>query len=82
MMEESKIVLKADHITKTFGGLKAIDNASLYLKQDEILGLIGPNGAGKTTMFNMISGTLPLTSGTITVNGEVISKPTANVEEL
>lgn len=78
-MEESKIVLKADHITKTFGGLKAIDNASLYLKQDEILGLIGPNGAGKTTMFNMISGTLPLTSGTITVNGEVISKPTANV---
>lgn len=79
MMEESKIVLKADHITKTFGGLKAIDNASLYLKQDEILGLIGPNGAGKTTMFNMISGTLPLTSGTITVNGEVISKPTTNV---
>ena len=79
MMEESKIVLKADHITKTFGGLKSIDNASLYLKQDEILGLIGPNGAGKTTMFNMISGTLPLTSGTITVNGEVISKPTANV---
>lgn len=79
MMEESKIVLKANHITKTFGGLKAIDNASLYLKQDEILGLIGPNGAGKTTMFNMISGTLPLTSGTITVNGEVISKPTANV---
>ena len=78
-MEESKIVLKADHITKTFGGLKAIDNASLYLKQDEILGLIGPNGAGKTTMFNMISGTLPLTSGTITVNGEVISKPTAKV---
>ena len=78
-MEESKIVLKADHITKTFGGLKAIDNASLYLKQDEILGLIGPNGAGKTTMFNMISGTLPLTSGTITVNGEVLSKPTANV---
>ena len=78
-MEESKIVLKADHITKTFGGLKAIDNASLYLKQDEILGLIGPDGAGKTTMFNMISGTLPLTSGTITVNGEVISKPTANV---
>ena len=79
MMEESKIVLKANHITKTFGGLKAIDNASLYLKQDEILGLIGPNGAGKTTMFNMISATLPLTSGTITVNGEVISKPTANV---
>ena len=62
--------------------LTSIDNASLYLKQDEILGLIGPNGAGKTTMFNMISGTLPLTSGTITVNGEVISKPTANVEEL
>ena len=77
-MEQAKIVLRADHIVKNFGGLKAIDDASLYLKDGEILGLIGPNGAGKTTMFNMISGTLPITSGTITVNGEVIAKPTAN----
>lgn len=78
-MEERNVILRADHITKTFGGLRAIDDASLYLEGGEILGLIGPNGAGKTTMFNMISGTLPMTAGTITVHGEVLSKPTANV---
>ena len=78
-MEERNVILRADHITKTFGGLRAIDDASLYLKEGEILGLIGPNGAGKTTMFNMISGTLPMTGGTITVRGEVLAKPTANV---
>lgn len=77
-MAERKIVLRADNITKEFGGLRAIDNASIYLNENEILGLIGPNGAGKTTMFNMISGTLPLTSGKITVNGKYIHKPAAH----
>lgn len=77
-MEEKKIVLQAEHITKEFGGLRAIDDATLYLKENEILGLIGPNGAGKTTMFNMISGTLPLTSGKIYVNGKHIHKPVAH----
>jgi branched-chain amino acid transport system ATP-binding protein len=71
----SDIVLKADNIVKVFGGLRAINDASLYLNKGEILGLIGPNGAGKTTMFNMISGVLPLTSGTITVHGKQIKKP-------
>lgn len=77
-MDGLNVILKADHITKAFGGLKAIDDASLYLMEGEILGLIGPNGAGKTTMFNMISGTLPMTFGTITVKGETLTKPTAN----
>ncbi len=77
-MEEKKVVLRAEHITKEFGGLRAIDDASLYLKDNEILGLIGPNGAGKTTMFNMISGTLPLTSGKIYINGKLINKPVAH----
>ena len=77
-MEEKRIVLRAEQITKEFGGLRAIDNASLYLKENEILGLIGPNGAGKTTMFNMISGTLPLTSGKIYVNDKCITKPVAH----
>lgn len=77
-MEEKRIVLRAENITKEFGGLRAIDNASLYLKENEILGLIGPNGAGKTTMFNMISGTLPLTSGKIYIDEKYISKPVAH----
>ncbi len=72
-MEESKIVLKADHITKTFGGLKAIDNASLYLKQDEILGLIGPNGAGKTTSFYMTTGLVVPNGGHIYLGDEEVT---------
>lgn len=77
-MTESQVVLRAENITKLFGGLRAIDDASIYLKENEILGLIGPNGAGKTTMFNMISGILPLTSGKIYVNGKYIHKPVAH----
>lgn len=77
-MEEKRVVLRAEHITKEFGGLRAIDDASLYLKENEILGLIGPNGAGKTTMFNMISGTLPLTSGKIYIYDRYIARPAAH----
>ena len=76
-MSETEVVLQAENITKLYGGLRAIDNASITLKKNEILGLIGPNGAGKTTMFNMISGTVPLTSGKIIVRGEQIHKPVA-----
>jgi branched-chain amino acid transport system ATP-binding protein len=52
-------------LTKQFGGLVAVNNVSLTLAKEEILGLIGPNGAGKTTLFNMISGTYLPTSGRI-----------------
>jgi branched-chain amino acid transport system ATP-binding protein len=50
-------LLKIDNVTKTFGGLTAVDNVNLQLNQGEVLGLIGPNGAGKTTLFNVVSGT-------------------------
>jgi len=78
MAEERKIVLKADHVVKQFGGLRAIDDASMHLYENEILALIGPNGAGKTTMFNMISGALPLTSGSITMFDHEYKKPVAH----
>jgi branched-chain amino acid transport system permease protein len=58
-----RLVIK--HVSKNFGGLRAVDNVSLDLKQGEILGLIGPNGSGKTTLINVISGTLALTAGNI-----------------
>lgn len=77
-MAEKRVVLRAESITKEFGGLRAIDNASLYLQENEILGLIGPNGAGKTTMFNMISGTVPMTAGKIYINDKYIARPTAH----
>jgi branched-chain amino acid transport system ATP-binding protein len=58
-------LLNLKGVTKQFGGLVAVNNISLALSKDEILGLIGPNGAGKTTLFNMISGTYLPTSGRI-----------------
>jgi branched-chain amino acid transport system ATP-binding protein len=57
------ILLSTRNLTKRFGGLSAINDLSLDVKQGEIMGLIGPNGAGKSTVFNVIGGTFPPTSG-------------------
>ncbi len=67
------VVLEADDICVTFGGLKAVDDVSFSLRQGEIVGLIGPNGAGKTTLFNALVGLQKLTSGAVRMGGETIS---------
>lgn len=64
-MAEGVIMLEADHLTKRFQGLVALDDVSFKLLKGEILGLIGPNGAGKTTLIGLVSGTLQPTSGDI-----------------
>ncbi|MFB8342825.1 ABC transporter ATP-binding protein [Brucella cytisi] len=61
--------LKADHISKAFGGLKVFNDVSFTLQPGGLLGVIGPNGAGKTTMINIISGRLRLSSGEVTLGG-------------
>ncbi|GAK60511.1 ABC transporter, ATP-binding protein [Candidatus Vecturithrix granuli] len=61
-----------EHITKRFGGLKAVSDFSLTLEQGDIVGLIGPNGAGKTTIFNVITGVYPADSGKILFQNEDI----------
>lgn len=66
-------MLKVDNICKNFGGLRALSNVSFDIKQGEIVGLIGPNGSGKSTAFNVITGFLPATSGSVVFNGEEIS---------
>ena len=65
-----EIVLKADHLSIQFGGLKAVDDVNLEIKQGELYGLIGPNGAGKTTMFNLLTGVYKPTSGRFYLCGE------------
>ena len=57
-LAEKPVVLDVRAIIKTFGGIRAVDDASFTLREGEILGLIGPNGAGKTTIFDLISGFL------------------------
>jgi branched-chain amino acid transport system ATP-binding protein len=65
----SDLLLSAHHLTKRFGGLAAVNDVSVDLFRDRIHAVIGPNGAGKSTLTNLLSGDLPPTSGTITLNG-------------
>ena len=66
-------MLKVEGLTKIFGGLKAVDNASLEVGEGRIVALIGPNGAGKTTLFSCIAGFQPLNAGRVVFQGEDIT---------
>jgi len=66
-------VLKIDGLTKFFGGLRAVYDFDVHIKEGELVGLIGPNGAGKTTIFNMITGIYPVSSGTVVFEDEDIT---------
>ena len=66
-------VLKADHISIQFGGLRAVNDFSIDLNLGDIHAIIGPNGAGKTTVFNMLTGIYQPTEGKVFVNGKDMS---------
>ena len=66
-------ILSIQRLTKNFGGLRALDAVSFDVPRGSIFALIGPNGSGKTTLFNVVTGTLLATSGTVAFQGEVIS---------
>ncbi len=65
----SKILVKVENIIKTFGGLVALNDCSLEIKEKSITGIIGPNGSGKSTLFNVITGNLKPDTGKIFYNG-------------
>jgi len=67
-------ILKADHISMQFGGLTAVSNFYLNVKEGELVGLIGPNGAGKTTVFNMLTGVYKPTKGKIYFDNQEINR--------
>ncbi len=69
----SSVVLKANSITKSFPGVKALDSVSLDLHQGEVLALIGENGAGKSTLMKILAGIQPADSGELIVNGAQVS---------
>jgi branched-chain amino acid transport system ATP-binding protein len=66
-------LLELSHVSKSFGGVRAVDDVSFSIEPGELVGLIGPNGAGKTTVFNLISGAVAPTSGEIYHHGSAIS---------
>lgn len=66
-------ILTVNHLTKTFGRLRAVDNLSFEVREGEILGVMGPNGAGKTTVFNLLTGVLKPDEGDIQYQGKDIT---------
>ena len=73
-MDLNPDILKVKNLTKYFGGLAAVSNCSLNIKQGSITGVIGPNGSGKTTLFNLIAGNLKPNSGNVIFNDEDITE--------
>ncbi|WP_232019133.1 ABC transporter ATP-binding protein [Sulfuritortus calidifontis] len=69
---EAMELLEVERVGKRFGGLAALDEVSLSVRQGEIYGLIGPNGAGKTTLFNCMTGLYSVSCGEIRFNGNAI----------
>ncbi len=67
-------LFEARNVTKTFGGLTAVNNITFTLEKGMIAGLIGPNGAGKTTFFNTMTGIYQVTSGGLSFDGHDITK--------
>ena len=72
-MQSDSNILQIDNLSKYFGGLAAVSNCSIKIKKGSITGVIGPNGSGKTTLFNLISGNLKTSKGTVLFNNEDIT---------
>jgi branched-chain amino acid transport system ATP-binding protein len=67
-------MLEIANVTKNFGGLTALSDIGLQVKAKQIYGLIGPNGSGKTTLFNIITGFLTATEGSIQFSGKELTR--------
>ncbi len=76
-------ILEVKEITKTFGGIIALNRVSFDVNQGEILGIIGPNGSGKTTIVNCITGFVKVSSGTILFHGKnITAKPPHKIADI
>jgi branched-chain amino acid transport system ATP-binding protein len=68
------VILEAKNLTKSYGGVRVVDDLSVSLLEGEALGVVGPNGAGKTTMLNLLTGIAHADSGTVVFAGQDISR--------
>ena len=82
-MGQSDIILRAEKLSKRFGGFNAVSDVDLRVRRGSIHALIGPNGAGKTTCFNLLTKFLQPTGGTITFDGrDITSLAPAEIAQL
>jgi len=72
-MRSADLLLQAESLAKSFGGITALSDVSFAIGRGEIYGLIGPNGAGKTTLFNLLTGLYIPDRGSVTLNGQRLS---------
>ncbi len=80
VVEESRqILLDVKNISKSFGGVKALQGTSFSIKKGKITALIGPNGSGKSTIFNIISRIIPEDKGEIIFGNSIVSKQAAHI---
>ena len=78
-----KAILQVKEITKTFGGIIALNRVSFDVNKGDILGIIGPNGSGKTTIVNCVTGFIKVSSGTVLFNGKNITgKPPHKIADI
>ena len=71
-MSEQKTKLLVEHVTMQFGGVVAVNDLSMEVREGEIVAIIGPNGAGKTTAFNVITGVYAPTNGRVSFDGQCV----------
>jgi NitT/TauT family transport system ATP-binding protein len=77
---EGRGTITVDDVVKQFeGGVLAVDHVSFEARPGEFVSIVGPSGCGKSTLLRLIAGLLPLTSGTIVVNGREVTKPRQDV---
>lgn len=77
-MIDGRTILEVNNLTKSFGGLVAVNGLSFSVKDKEVVGIIGPNGSGKTTVLNLISGAFRPTSGSIHLSAQPITNKSAH----
>jgi len=65
-----EVVLRVADVSRSFGGLRAVQDVSFEVRRGEVLGIIGPNGAGKTTLFNLLNGFIPADAGEVVFEGK------------
>jgi branched-chain amino acid transport system permease protein len=70
---DAPIILQVEHLSRSFGGVRAVQDVSFDVRQGEILGLIGPNGAGKTTLFNLLNGFVRPDAGRVLLDGRDVT---------
>ncbi len=81
MSDKEQLAVSATHLVRRFGHFTAVNDVSFQIRKGEIFGFLGPNGSGKTTVIKMLTGLLPLTEGSATVEGIDVRKDAEGVRE-